>query len=166
MERLSQYRSEEERLRWEGTFADYYQLVKANPRLARLAHGRVCDMIVTAGVESRGEYDPPLYNFFASELYGLEKPLQHVVEYFSSAAQRLEVRKRILLLMGPVGGGKSTIVSMLKRGLENYTRTDDGAVYAIRGCPMHEEPLHLVPESLRSEVEREHGLYIEGDLCS
>jgi len=165
MERLSQYRSEEERLRWEGTFADYYSLVKANPRLARLAHGRVHDMVVAAGVESRGEHDPPLYNFFASELYGLDKPLQHVVEYFSSAAQRLEVRKRILLLMGPVGGGKSTIVSMLKRGLEGYTRTDDGAVYSIRGCPMHEEPLHLVPEVLRDDVEREYGLYIEGDLC-
>jgi serine protein kinase len=87
------------------------------------------------------------------------------VEYFSSAAQRLEVRKRILLLMGPVGGGKSTIVSLLKKGLEQYTRTEDGAVYAIKGCPMHEEPLHLVPETLRPEIEREHGIYIEGDLC-
>ena len=55
-----------------------------------------------------------------------------------------------------VGGGKSTIVSMLKRGLESYPRTDEGAVYAIRGCPMHEEPLHLVPEVLRDDVERDH----------
>src|SRR5438067_13389579 len=165
MERLSQYRSEEERLRWQGTVAEYVELVKDNPRLTRLSHGRIFDMVTAAGVESRGEYEPPEYRFFASELYGLDKPLQHVVEYFSSAAQRLEVRKRILLLMGPVGGGKSTIVSMLKRGLETYTRTDDGAVYAIRGCPMHEEPLHLVPEVLRPDVEREYGLYIEGDLC-
>ena len=67
--------------------------------------------------------------------------------------------------MGPVGGGKSTIVSMLKRGLETHTRTDDGAVYAIKGCPMHEEALHLIPDVLRTEVEREFGIYIEGDLC-
>src|SRR5688572_27351150 len=138
MQRLSEYRSEEEKLRWEGTFAEYFELVKANPRIARLSHGRIFDMVMAAGVERRGEHEPPLYNFFADELFGLEKPLQHVVEYFSSAAQRLEVRKRILLLMGPVGGGKSTIVSMLKRGLEQYTRTDEGAVYAIKGCPMHE----------------------------
>lgn len=165
MERLSQYRSEEEKLRWEGTFTDYLKLVKQNPRVARLAHGRIYDMIVAAGVESRGENEPPRCHFFAEELYGVERPLQHVVEYFSSAAQRLEVRKRILLLMGPVGGGKSTIVSMLKRGLEQYTRTDDGAVYAIKGCPMHEEPVHLIPEVLRPDFEREYGVYVEGDLC-
>jgi len=165
MERLSQYRSEEEKLRWEGTFTDYLELVKKNPRLARLAHGRVYDLIMAAGVEPRGDVEPPRYHFFSEELFGLERPLQHIAEYFSSAAQRLEVRKRILLLMGPVGGGKSTIVQMLKRGLENYTRTDEGGVYAIRGCPMHEEPLHLIPEVLRADFEKETGVYIEGDLC-
>src|SRR5207245_10406493 len=125
---------------------------------------RVYDMIAHAGVETgaRGERR---YAFFESELFGLEHPIQQLVDYFASAAKRLEVRKRILLLMGPVGGGKSTMVSMLKRGLERYTRSDAGAVYAIAGCPMHEEPLHLVPEELRAEVQREHGLYIEGDLC-
>jgi len=75
------------------------------------------------------------------------------------------VRKRILLLMGPVGGGKSTIVTMLKRGLEEWTRDDGGAVYAIKDCPMHEEPLHLIPAELRPEIEKHYGIYIEGDLC-
>src|SRR5690606_5738151 len=51
------------------------------------------------------------------------------------------------------------------RGLEAYTRTDAGALYAIKGCPMHEEPLHLVPPALRPEVERELGVAIEGSLC-
>jgi serine protein kinase len=165
MERLSLFRSEEEKLRWEGTFAGYFELVKANPKIARLSHGRIYDMIMASGVERPTEHEAPRYPFFADELFGMEKPLQHIVEYFSSAAQRLEVRKRILLLMGPVGGGKSTIVSMLKRGLEAYTRTDDGAIYAIQGCPMHEEPLHLIPEVLRPDLEREFGLYVEGDLC-
>ncbi len=77
---------------------------------------------------------------------GLEESIQRLVEeYFHPAAKRLDVRKRILLLMGPVSGGKSTIVTLLKRGLEQYSRTDEGAVYAIKGCPMHEDPLHLIP---------------------
>src|ERR671936_209236 len=85
------------------------------------------------------------YGFFNDELFGIDRPLQQLVDYFASAAQRLEVRKRILLLMGPVGGGKSSIVTLLKRGLEAYTRGDAGAVFAIAACPMHEEPLHLIP---------------------
>ncbi|NLC58121.1 MAG: PrkA family serine protein kinase [Armatimonadetes bacterium] len=162
--RLEEYRAQEQELQWEGTFADYFGMVKANPRIARLSHGRVFDMIMAAGVE-QGPDGEPRYHFFNQELFGLDRSLRQIVEYFSSAAQRLEVRKRILLLMGPVGGGKSTIVSLLKHGLEQYSRTDEGAVYAIKGCPMHEEPLHLVPETLRPELEREHGIYVEGDLC-
>jgi len=162
--RLEAYRQEEQRLSWEGTFADYFDLVVKQPQLARLSHARIYDMIMSAGVETgpRGE---KTYKFFADEIFGLHDTLEQLVEYFHSAAKRLEVRKRILLFMGPVGGGKSTIVAMLKRGLERYTRTDEGAVYAIKGCPMHEEPLHLIPEALRPEIAREYGLYIEGDLC-
>src|SRR5439155_20491293 len=125
---------------------------------------RIYDMLVEAGVEITPNGDRS-YTFFSEEIYGIEKPLQQLVDYFSSAARRLEVRKRILLLMGPVGGGKSTIVTLLKRGLERYTRTDDGGVYGIKGCPMHEEPLHLIPDVLRPDVEKEYGLYVEGDLC-
>src|SRR5581483_326922 len=138
--RLEEHRAEQGRLSWTGTFADYVQLVIANPALARLSHARVYDMIVEAGVET-GPQGERRYQFFEHELFGLERPIQQLVDYFASAARRLEVRKRILLLMGPVGGGKSTMVSMLKRGLERYTRTETGAVYAIVGCPMHEEPL-------------------------
>ncbi|MGQ9523829.1 MAG: PrkA family serine protein kinase [Armatimonadota bacterium] len=162
--KLSEYRAQEQRINWEGSFTDYCALVKQNPHIAQLSHARIYSMIMSAGVEE-GPDGLPRYKFFSSELFGLEKPLQQIVEYFSSAAQRLEVRKRILLLMGPVGGGKSTIVNMLKRGLEAFTRTDAGAVYCIKGCPMQEEPLHLVPEPLRDEFSRELGVYIEGDLC-
>ncbi|MCA1818135.1 MAG: protein prkA, partial [Acidobacteria bacterium] len=144
-ERLEHLRHEHEALRWEGSFRDYFELVTQQPRLAQLSHARINDMIHAAGVEKLNEGtrdETPRYNFFAAELFGIEEPLARIVEYFKSAAQRLEVRKRILLLMGPVGGGKSTIVTMLKRGLEEYTRTEGGALYAIRDCPMHEEPLH------------------------
>src|SRR5437870_13489783 len=85
-------------------------------------------MLLAAGAEEKDGRKS--YNFFADDLFGVEKPLQQLVEYFSSAARRLEVRKRILLLMGPVGGGKSTIVTLLKRGLEEYSRNDTGALYS------------------------------------
>ncbi len=167
-ERLEDLRREHEALRWEGTFRDYFELVAQNPRIAQLSHARINDMVHAAGIERLNEgtqHEILSYNFFATELFGIEEPIARIVEYFKSAAQRLEVRKRILLLMGPVGGGKSTIVNMLKRGLEDWTRNEAGAVYAIKDCPMHEEPLHLIPHQLRGEVEKHYGIYIEGDLC-
>lgn len=167
-ERLEDLRREHEALRWEGTFRDYFELVAQNPRIAQLSHARINDMVHGAGIERLNEgtqHEILSYRFFANELFGIEEPIARIVEYFKSAAQRLEVRKRILLLMGPVGGGKSTIVNMLKRGLEEWTKIDAGAVYAIKDCPMHEEPLHLIPHQLRGEVEKHYGIYIEGDLC-
>ncbi|HEX7296054.1 MAG TPA: hypothetical protein VF251_09905 [Pyrinomonadaceae bacterium] len=167
-ERLEDLRREHEALRWEGSFRDYFELVAQNPRIAQLSHARINDMVHAAGIERLNEgtqHEVLAYNFFSQELFGIEEPIAKIVEYFKSAAQRLEVRKRILLLMGPVGGGKSTIVNMLKRGLEDWTKNESGAVYAIKDCPMHEEPLHLIPHQLRSEVEKHYGIYIEGDLC-
>ncbi len=167
-ERLEDLRREHEALRWEGTFRDYFELVAQNPRIAQLSHARINDMVHAVGIDRLNEgtqHEILSYKFFANELFGIEEPIARIVEYFKSAAQRLEVRKRILLLMGPVGGGKSTIVNMLKRGLEDWTKTEAGAVYAIKDCPMHEEPLHLIPHQLRSEVEKHYGIYIEGDLC-
>ena len=165
---LETHRRDRERLAWEGTFRDYFELVLQNPNISKLSHARICDMVLAAGVEkiNEGSRDEiTRFNFFSDELYGIEGPISKIVEYFKSAGQRLEVRKRILLLMGPVGGGKSTIVTMLKRGLEKWSRTDNGSVYAIKDCPMHEEPLHLIPPELRTEIARHYGMYIEGELC-
>src|SRR5882762_5890 len=165
---LETHRRDRERLAWEGTFRDYFELVTQNPNISKLSHARVCDMVLASGMEkiNEGSRDEIVkFQFFSDELFGIERPISKIVEYFKSAGQRLEVRKRILLLMGPVGGGKSTIVTMLKRGLERWSRTSDGAVYAIKDCPMHEEPLHLIPPELRAEIERHYGIYIEGELC-
>src|SRR5437868_4097098 len=162
--RLEQHRAEQRKLGWQGPFREYFEIAVANPEVTRLSHARIYNMIMARGCEPRANGERS-YTFFTEELFGIEKPLQQLVEYFASAASRLEVRKRILLLMGPVGGGKSSILTILKRGLEAYTRSDTGALYAIQGCPMHEEPLHLIPEELRPEIQAEYGLYIEGDLC-
>ncbi len=163
LKKVEQYRNQEEGLRWEGTFADYLKLLEEKPWVAQSAHSRIYNMIRDAGVKE--EKNQKTYRFFSHELYGLEDALEKLVEeYFHPAAKRLDVRKRILLLMGPVGGGKSTIVTMLKRGLEKYSRTDQGAVYAIKGCPMHEDPLHLIPPHLRDDFYKQYGIRIEGNL--
>src|SRR6185312_16314084 len=109
VERLTQHRAEERQLGWQAPFSDYFELAAANGHVARLSHARVYDMIVARGCES-GPNGERRYTFFDDDLFGIDKPLQQLVEYFASAASRLEVRKRILLLMGPVGGGKSSIV--------------------------------------------------------
>ncbi len=164
LKRLEEFRQSESTLHWEGTFANYLELVAKNPAITQFAHARIYNMIVSSGVEEINGVRR--YNFFASELYGLDRPLSRLVEeYLHPAARRLDVRKRILLLMGPVSGGKSTLVTMLKRGLEAYSRTPEGALYGIKGCPMHEEPLHLIPKELRAEVEKDLGVAIEGELC-
>lgn len=163
-DRISAYRAESDALQWRGNLKSYLELLAKDPTPAMTAHARVYEMIKSYGIE---EVDGrKRYAFFEQEIFGLDHAIEKLVEeYFHSAARRLDVRKRILLLMGPVSGGKSTIVTLLKRGLEQYSRTEQGAVYAIAGCPMHEDPLHLIPHALRSQIEQELGIRIEGNLC-
>jgi serine protein kinase len=166
LKQVEEQRSQERALSWEGTFADYLEIIAKNAHVADLAHARLYNMITSAGVSDEGDGQSRDYQFFEEDLYGVERTLQQLVEeYLNPAARRLDIRKRILMLVGPVGGGKSTLVTLVKRGLEKYSKTDEGANYAIKGCPMHEEPLHLIPEQLRPEFKRNFGIYIEGDLC-
>lgn len=163
LKKLEQHRDMEQRLKWEGTFAEYLEMLKEEPWVAQTAHSRIYNMIKDAGIEEVN--GKKTYSFFNNNLYGLEEALERLVEeYFHPAAKRLDVKKRILLLMGPVSGGKSTLVTMLKRGLESYSRSEQGAIYAIKGCPMHEDPLHLIPNHLRDDFFNEYGVRIEGNL--
>ncbi|MCF6094605.1 PrkA family serine protein kinase [Microaerobacter geothermalis] len=165
LRKITDYRLKEKELTWEGTFDNYLKIVAKKPQVAQTAHARIYHMIKDAGIEE-DEEGRKSYAFFNKEIYGLDRAIERLVEeYFHSAAKRLDVRKRILLLMGPVSGGKSTIVTMLKSGLENYSRTEQGSLYGIKGCPMHEEPLHLIPQSLRKDFEEEFGIKVEGNLC-
>lgn len=163
IEKLQKHRNLQNELKWEGTFAEYLELLKKQPSIAGTAHSRIYSMIKDAGIDEKDS--KKTYHFFNQEIFGLDDAIEKLVEeYFHPAAKRLDVRKRILLLMGPVSGGKSTIVHMLKRGLERFSYTDEGAVYAIKGCPMQEDPLHLIPEHLRDDFYREYGIRIEGSL--
>ena len=163
LDRIGSCREKNRNLAWEGTFGDYLELVIKNPQITRSAHSRVYDMVSREGWEEISEGKK--YRFFAEELFGIESTLQILVEdYLKPAALGLDTKNRILLLMGPVGTGKSTIVNLIKRGLEEYSGTAAGALYGIKGCPMQEEPLHLVPQELRGELEK-LGIRIEGSLC-
>ena len=149
---------------WEGTFADYLELVVENPGLSRLSHKLIYESIADTGIEEspRGA---PVYKLFDGEIFGLDDQLDRLVQYFSSGADRFDIRKRILLMIGPPASGKSTIVALIKKAIERYTRTEAGAAYAIKGCPMQEEPLHLIPREARPKLMEEFGIYVEGDLC-
>ena len=149
---------------WAGTFRDYLPMVLDHPKLAQLAHARIYDMVRAAGVEVDDQGNER-YLFFARELFGIDEALAKVVEYLKAAALGSEVGKRILMLYGPPSSGKSQLVILLKRGLEEHTHSDEGAVYAIADCPQHENPLHLIPHALRQEFLDTYGLYIEGELC-
>ena len=153
---------------WEGTMTDYMAMVHENPTLTQSAPARIYDMIMQSGTSDVGRPDKlphyedlVQYHFFSGEIFGIEEVLHDLVRFFRAGANRTETGKRILILVGPVSSGKSTIASLLRRGLE---RTDT-PLYAIKGCPIHEEPLHLIPRSLRPRFEELLGVKIEGDLC-
>ncbi len=160
-------------LSWTGSFQDYLNVVVENPRVARNAFQRLYDMIMSYGtLEYKLHKDKVIhYNFFDDPLnegddavYGLDRPLMRLVGHLKSAAYSYGTERRVLLLHGPVGSAKSTIVRLLKKGVEEYSKSPEGALYSFRwvfqdgpdrgehACPMHEEPLRLIPENLRADV--------------
>ena len=157
---------------WRGPFLEYLDKVKADPVGTKLAHAREYDLIISSGLRDIQQSDDPrtrrlykdepikVYNFFADEFFGIEKTIAQLVRYFHSASLKGEESRQVLYLMGPVGSGKSSLVERLQRGLEQAA-----PVFSIEGCPMHEEPLHLIPRHLRKEFEKMLGVHIEGDLC-
>ncbi len=148
----------------EMTFRDYLPKVIADPRLARRAHARIYDMFKSAGVTIDAD-EHEHYAFLEKELFGIDEALARAVEYFKAAAMGSDVGRRILLLYGPPSSGKSQFVILLKRGLEAYSRTAEGAIYAIADCPQHEDPLHLLPHELREGFAEMTGIVVEGELC-
>lgn len=157
---------------WRGNLLGYLEKVKEDPGITKLAHARMYDILMKAGVRDIHEQHDPhtqrlykdetikLYDFFADEFFGIEKTVSQIVRYFHAASLKGEESRQVLYLMGPVGSGKSSLVEKLHRGLEASE-----AIYAIEGCPMFEEPLHLIPRHLRKEFEKMLGMHLEGDLC-
>lgn len=165
---------------WSGTFQEYMDLVKSNPKVTRNAFQRMFDMIVEAGTEEYTDFKKPIvrYKFFddaknngKDAVFGLDVPIMKFVNVLRSAALGYGTEKRVILLHGPVGSAKSTICRLLKKGVEAYSKSDTGAVYTfdwidekgelgtlfgkdvkVFPSPMHEDPLLLIPDDLRAQV--------------
>lgn len=165
---IDQCTSGEDLTEWKGTLRSYLPMVVEEPALNELAHSRICRMIESAGVEFDDKDERkkmPYYNFFKKELFGVDHVMAQIMQYFKAAAAGSEVSRRILLLWGPTSSGKSQFAIMLKHGLEKFSRTWEGRVYGIEGCPMHENPLNAIPLSARKAIREKYGLVIEGELC-
>ena len=169
---IKQQRADAKKEAWKGTFIDYLGVVKENPDLAKLSHRRLADVIENYGVNVIPESDPRfkkifdgdrlrMYDYFKEEFFGHEKVIAKIMRYVKSAAMKGEESRQVLLLMGPVGSGKSALADSLKKALEKSNEF----IYHLDGCPVREEPLHLLPRSLRDDFAKHLGVHIEGDLC-
>lgn len=195
LEKISQSIVSEEAINWEGSFEDYLEIVKNNPPVLRNAFQRVYDMILSHGTEKYFDHktERNRYKFFSDAkhggkdaVFGIEQSLEHLVNIFKSASRGYGTERRVILLHGPVGSSKSTIVRLFKKGLEDYSKTNEGALYSFvwidipdekneQRCPMNEEPLKLISEEggarkeilklLLGEHAREFTLPVDGDLC-
>lgn len=164
---LAQYKENlTSELNWVGSFWDYLTLVQENPLITRNSYQRIYDMIEEAGWEDRTENKKTIrhWKFFddlpndgKNAIYGIDGPISQLVENFKSAALGYGSAKRLFLLAGPVGSSKSSLATLLKRGLENYSRTPAGAIYTYEWesedgwerSPMNEEPLKLLPAEIK-----------------
>lgn len=186
-----------EKLHWEGSFEDYIQIAQEHPKIIRTAYQRLFDMIISYGKEEYFDSKKRIihYPFFddlidngKDGVFGLDIPLMRLVNVIKSAAMGYGTEKRVILLHGPVGSAKSTIARLLKKGIEAYSRTDEGCLYtfewnlpkdlhwvsggqSVVRDPMHEEPLKIIPQEIRQEflmqsgILKEHsGFRLKGDL--
>lgn len=166
---LTAYTTDHRARYWRGTFAEFLEeVLPTNPRrFTRTSHQYVHDMLRWYAKDRSGgneDHQPTYKQLFLNELFGIDAALDRVVEYFKAASAGSDVGRRLLLLLGPPSGGKSTMVILIKRGLEEYSHTDEGALYALQGSPMHESPLHLIPASMRAQFRDTYGVDITGEL--
>ncbi|MNM58043.1 PrkA family serine protein kinase [Clostridium intestinale] len=171
-EMIQSDREKHNKKKFQGTFLDYLELVKENPDIAKLAHKRMYDIILNQGFEILKPEDNPRikklygsegikrFNFFKDSFFGIDRVVMKLMNYLNSASMKGEEARQVLYLVGPVGAGKSSLVESLKNALE----TAD-PIYVLDGCPMQEEPLHLIPKHIRGDFEDNLGVQIEGDLC-
>jgi serine protein kinase len=168
---IQEQREQKTKKKFKGTFIDYLDLVQKNPDIVKLSHKRVFDTIMEEGYEVLDESNPRIrkvfeedkikvFNYFRKNFFGTEKVIYKLMKFLQSAAYKGEESRQILLLMGPVGSGKSALSEHIKRALEAAD-----PYYFLDGCPIREEPLHLLPRSLRDKFSNLLGVHIEGDLC-
>lgn len=171
LEQIKKHQESKKEKKFSGTLEEYLRLLESQTDIASLAHKRLYDEILSSGVTVLDENDHrcnkifdgekvKVYDYFSSQFFGMERPLEKVMRFLRSAAMKGEESRQVLLLLGPVGAGKSALVEHIKSALENCD-----PVYVLEGCPIREEPLHLIPRTLREDFTNSYGIPIEGDLC-
>lgn len=158
----------------EMSFGEYLDLCYKQPHLLRNSWQMLYDMIMEKGHGVTEEYRKTYthYYFFDDPdlpIVGLTPMKDALVKFIKGAAGGYGTERRILLLHGPVGSSKSTICRLLKRSMEKYSRTENGAWYSFKwinlptgpdgiytdpecNCPMHEQPLKLLPIEMRQSI--------------
>ena len=165
------HKKSSKREKFSGTFSEFLELLEKDKTISHLAHKRLYNSITSKGITRMSEEDSrcnnlfngdalKTYDYFQSKFFGMERPLSKIMRYLHSAAMKGEESKQVLLLLGPVGAGKSALVEHIKRALES-----SGPFYALKDCPINENPIHLIPRSLREKFKEIYGISIEGDLC-
>jgi serine protein kinase len=128
------------------------------------AHERILKMIEHAGIDRDEDGNITNYKFFENDLFGIDESIDEIMSYLRAAATGSEVSRRILLMFGPTSSGKSQLAISLKRGVEAFSKTDEGAIYGLVDSPMQEDPLCAIPMSLRPRFGEDHGISIKGQL--
>ena len=155
--------------KFEGTFLEYLSLVEEDPSITDHSHKRLYECIVEQGVERLEDSNPrkhklfggdnlKTYQYFQEEFFGMEKVIAKIMRFLRSAALKGEESRQVLLLMGPVGAGKSALTEHIKRALEGHS------YYHLKGDPQRGEPLQLIPRSLRKQMNELLDTAIEGDI--
>ena len=168
---VSKHKEAKKEEKFEGSMSEYLEILEKNPGAAKLAHKRLYDAITAHGITRLEKSDGRCskifggeelrtYDYFQSKFFGMERSLAKIMRFLRSASLKGEESRQVLLLLGPVGAGKSALMERIKMALEECE-----PMYHIDGCPIHEEPLHLIPRSLREQFKEIYGINIEGDLC-
>ena len=166
----SGHKKRKKKEKFAGTYSEYLGILEEDKDVAKLAHRRLYDVLSSHGITRMEESDGRCaklfggdslrtYDYFQTKFFGMERSLAKVMRFLRSAALKGEESRQVLLLLGPVGAGKSALLEHTKSALDSLS------FYKIDGCPMNEEPNHLVPRSLRPEFEKVFGIKVEGDLC-
>jgi len=155
--------------KFSGNLMDYIEMVEKDPTIVKSSHKRLHDAI-----EEHGSYVMPdsdsrkfkvfdgesikIHKYFEGEFFGMETVIEKVMSFLSSAAHKGEESRQVLLLMGPVGAGKSALTEHIKKALEGKK------YYTLKNDPHRGEPLQLIPRSLRPSVEAALNVKIDGDI--
>ena len=154
--------------KFDGTFLEYLELVNKDPSIVKHAHSRLYDAIVDHGVKDLEDGDRKrklfnndhvrVYEYFDGEFFGMEGVITKIMNFLRSASLRGEESRQVLLLMGPVGAGKSAVTEHIKSVIDGLP------YYHLKGDPQRGEPLQLLPRSLRPEFEKLLSVKIDGDI--